>query len=226
MSSCLRASRTRCYSTVHLSLMVTKPALWGSGYTTTGVENSPAPPPTSCYVGRFGFRVLGGTHFTGHPEEHVKPQGRKSYMGPLLIAALLEGQEYHNAKGQHPRRLGLDSIVVSAPSLIKSLLCAVLLSTIGVTTFIPSLGSKSPNLTQLPTNVNETPIRITTTTNIDLIAKPRSFLPVVFHLTVTVCMNAMMFLRGYFREVHRRLARPSPQMTRKCVPRCSWNFLK
>ena len=144
--------------------MVTKPALWGSGYTTTGVENSPAPPPTSCYVGRFGFRVLGGTHFTGHPEEHVKPQGRKSYMGPLLIAALLEGQEYHNAKGQHPRRLGLDSIVVSAPSLIKSLLCAVLLSTIGVTTFIPSLGSKSPNLTQLPTKVNGTPMRITTTT--------------------------------------------------------------
>ena len=41
--------------------------------------------------------------------------------------------------------------------------------------------------------------------NVNLTAKPRNFLPVVFHLTVTVCMNAMMFLRGYFRKVHRRL---------------------
>ena len=96
----------------------------------------------------------------------------------------------------------------------------------GVTTFIPSLSSKSPNLTQLPTKVNGTPIRITTTTKCRPHCEASGFLPVVFHLTVTVCMNATMFLRGYFREVHRRLARPSPQMTRKCVPRCSWNFLK
>ena len=91
----------------------------------SGVENSPSPPPTSYYVGRFGFSVLGRTHLTDHPEEHVKPQGRKSYMGPPLIAAFLEGQEYHNTKGSTSKTTGVGLNCPENRKLSKSCNCYV-----------------------------------------------------------------------------------------------------
>ena len=106
MSSCLRASRTRCYSTVHLSLMVTKPALWGSGYTTTGVENSPAPPPTSCYVGRFGFRVLGGTLHRSSRRTCKTPRTEVIY-GPSVDRGIVGRTRIPQRKGSTSKTTGV-----------------------------------------------------------------------------------------------------------------------